>query len=79
MAYDNSGGVQKVITRTDQIISTPHSDWSIETHFGEGDVTLWSTFDSSGYLINQKQKNGGIVTGTTEKVLRSIWEPRDLW
>ena len=79
MAYDNSGGVQRVITRTDQIISTPQSDWSIETHFGEGDVTLWSTFDSSGSLIHQKQKNGGIVIGTTEKVLQSIWEPRDLW
>lgn len=79
MTYDNSGKTQKVVTRTDRTMSKPDSLWTIETHFGESDVTLWTTFDASGHLIVQEQKNGAIVTGTTEDTLRSIWEPRNLW
>jgi len=79
MTYDNSGETQKVVTRTDRTISKLDSHWTIETHFGESDVTLWTTFDASGHLVVQEQKNGAIVTGTSEDTLRSIWEPRNLW
>lgn len=79
MTYDNSGDGQKIVTRVDQVISKPDSNWEIETHFGEGDVTVWTTFDSTGHLVIQKQKNGATVTKTTEDTLRSIWQPRNLW
>ena len=43
------------------------------------DVKVWTTFDSTGHLVIQKQKNGATVTKTTEDTLRSIWQPRNLW
>jgi len=79
MTYDNAGEGQRVVTRTDKIISKRDSHWTIETHFGESDVTLWTTFDSTGHLLVQEQKNGATVTGTTEDELRAIWQPRNLW
>jgi hypothetical protein len=79
MTYDNAGEGQRVITRTDQTISKRDSHWTIETHFGESDVTLWTTFDSAGHLLVQEQKNGATVTGTTDDELRAIWQPRNLW
>jgi hypothetical protein len=78
MTYENSGDNQRVVTRTDSIKKNENT-WTIETHFGENEITLRSTFDEHGHLVIQEQKNGGVVTSTTEEELRAIWGPRNLW
>jgi len=79
MTYDNNGGVQRVVTRTDRIRSLTNQQWSIETRFGDGEVSYQTTYHDNGHLVEQKQKNGVIISGTTQETLRAIWEPRNLW
>ena len=78
MTYENTNGQQRVATRTD-VLHADAGNWTIETHFGEREVTLWSTFDASGHLLEQEQKNGATVTGTTSEILEPIWQPQNLW
>ncbi len=78
LTYENSGNTQRVVTRTDSI-KKQKDTWTIETHFGENEVTLRSTFDEQGHIVMQEQKNGAVVTSTTEEELKGIWEPRNLW
>ncbi len=79
MTYENSNEQQIIATRTDSLHADDNGNWTIETHVGEGEVTLWSTFNAQGSLLKQVQKDGAIVTGTTPETLRAIWEPKNLW
>ncbi|MFT5205903.1 MAG: hypothetical protein ACI9GC_001205, partial [Phycisphaerales bacterium] len=51
----------------------------VDTKVGEGEVTLWSTFNEDGSLLTQTQKNGAVVTGATHDMLENVWAPRNLW
>jgi hypothetical protein len=77
--YENSGGVQRVVIRTDSIEKYPDGTRVITTRFGEENVSVWTTIDPNGRMILQEQKEDAFVTGTTEDVLRAIWSPRNLW
>jgi len=78
-AYENSGGLQRVVTRTDRLEKQPDGTRVIATHFGEENDSLWTTIDPQGRIILQEQRGGAFVTGTTQETLRAIWGPRNLW
>ena len=78
-AYENSGGVQRVVTRTDRLENQPDGTRVISTYFGEENDSMWTTIDPNGRVILQEQRGGAFVTGTTQDTLRAIWGPRDLW
>ncbi len=77
--YENSGGVQRTVVRTDSIKKYADGTRVITTRFGEDNDSLWTTIDPQGRMILQEQNDGAFVTGTTEGTLRSIWSPRNLW
>tara|TARA_B110000196_G_scaffold272042_1_gene247781 strand:- start:2582 stop:3895 length:1314 start_codon:yes stop_codon:yes gene_type:complete len=79
MTYENSGGSSKIVTRVDSLHQNDDESWTVDTKVGEGEVTLWSTFNEDGSLLTQTQKNGAVVTGATHDMLENIWAPRNLW
>jgi len=79
MTYENSGGTQRVVTRTDTARELPDGTLRIATRLGEESDLLWTTVDENGRLLHQVQKDGAYITGTTNSVLQAIWGPRDLW
>ena len=79
MTYENSGVSSKIVTRVDSLHQNDDESWTVDTKVGEGEVTLWSTFNEDGSLLTQTQKNGAVVTGATHDMLENIWAPRNLW
>ncbi|MFT4593721.1 MAG: hypothetical protein ACI9JK_001434, partial [Phycisphaerales bacterium] len=79
MTYENSGGSSKIVTRVDSLHQNDDESWTVDTKVGEGEVTLWSTFNEDGSLLTQTQKNGAVVTGATHDMLENVWAPRNLW
>ncbi|MGY8756284.1 MAG: hypothetical protein ACKVLC_02815, partial [Phycisphaerales bacterium] len=68
-----------IVTRVDSLHQNDDESWTVDTKVGEGEVTLWSTFNEDGSLLTQTQKNGAVVTGATHDMLENIWAPRNLW
>jgi hypothetical protein len=79
MTYENFGDTQRVVTRSDRIQHRQDGSREIATKFGEGGDSIWTVVDERGFLIQQEQKGGGFITGTTKEILRNIWEPLNLW